>query len=568
MTRALRFAVLGVATLATTLLLACGGDSNKGTSPAGSTGQSSGAATQAVAAGPARQAAADTLVVAWTGDLNSMDPPFSLVEWNRELTLNVYEMLVNYKFKERADGALVWEGLEVAPGLAESWTVDGPAVMFKLRKGAKFYPSGNDVTADDVKWSFDRTINVPGGFGKFNANLAGIFDAQKQVEVIDPKTVKITFTDSQGNPILLPASLPSMRFPQFAIIDSKAVKAKVPADDPWGTAFLKENVVGSGPYYVEKRTPGQETALKTVPNYDGKKPAFDRVILRVIKDPADILALMKRGEVDASTGLGMRELNSLQEAGFTILNAPIPNIVRVDMTMDRAPLDKKEIRQALAYAMPYDTILKNVFGGRGERATSFVNPQSPGFLDSFKTYQTDPNKAKDLLTKAGVGSGLQVDIFYDSGIPSNEDIALLIQDALRKINVTANLKAQPTTQYAADRTARAKGEPVQIGLTLAQAVIWLDDPDPNTDVWIKSNGTSNATGYKSAQADQLHLQNRFSSDAKARKEAYEKIQQMVADDVPMIPLLVTGRNAAMNPKITGFSFTADPHNRFWTLKLK
>src|SRR6516162_5232436 len=76
----------------------------------------------------ARHADDATLVVAWSGDLNSMDPPDSLVEWNREVVLNTYETLLQYKFDKKTDGTLVWEGLQVAPGLAERWTVDGTSV--------------------------------------------------------------------------------------------------------------------------------------------------------------------------------------------------------------------------------------------------------------------------------------------------------------------------------------------------------------------------------------------------------------------------------------------------------
>jgi peptide/nickel transport system substrate-binding protein len=573
---ALQAAVLAVALL----VVACGGESKKEAKSTTGAGAGAGAvaATPAkqAAAGPARQAPADTLVVAWSGDLNNMDPPFTSAEWNREFALNVYEPLVHYKVKERADGALVWEGLDVSPSIAESWTIDGPSVTFKLHKGVKFYPSGNELTADDVKYTFIRTLLVPGGIGKFNENLAGIFDAEKQVEVIDPYTVKITFTDSKGTPMLLAgASLPSMRFPMFGIVDSKVVKSKATADDPWAAAWMKENTAGTGPYYVEKRTPGTETVLRVVPGYWGKKPGFDRVILRVVKDSATVISLMKRGEVDITTAIGTtRELDALQEAGFTIYNAAIPNIMRMDIALEKPPLDKKEVRQAIAYAIPYDVILKNVFGGRGTRAYSYVNPQSPGYLDAFKTYTPDLNKAKDLLQKAGVGSGFQLDLYYDVGIPWNEDVALLIQDELRKLNITVTLKGELTTQFAADGLARSMGQPTFQGLKLSTGVIWLDDPDPNTDSSVKSTGSlgiptsRNPSGYNNPMVDELHAKYRFSSDAAARKGAYEKIQQMVAEDVPLIPLVVTGRNAAIHPTITGFTFTADPHNRFWSLYLK
>jgi peptide/nickel transport system substrate-binding protein len=523
-------------------------------------GQSSGAG------GVARHADDTTLVVGWSGDLNSMDPPDSLVEWNREVVLNTYETLLQYKFDKKPDGSLVWEGLQVAPGLADSWTVEGSSVTFELHKGVKFYPSGNELTADDVKYSWTRMTHVP-GFGKFNANLAGLFDGEKQVQVVGRYTVKITFTDANGTAKLFPASLPSLRFPQFAVLDSAVVKSKATADDPWATKFLKDNIVGTGPYYVEGRTAGDQTTLQMIPSYWGRKPAFKRVILRVIKDPADIVALMRRGEVDVTTALGTREVTSLQEVGFKVFHGSVPNIVKMEFALDKPPLDKRDVREALAYAMPYSSVIKNVYGGLAERAFSFVNPGSPGYSSSFKVYGEDLNKAKDLLQRAGAGTGFQVDVFYDSGVSPFEDIALLVQDQLRKLNIVASLKPLPTTQMAAQRTARVKGQGTLEGLILSQGVIWLDDPEPNTDVWVTSEGVSNASRYKNPVVDKLHSDFRFSSDAKARAQAYEKIQGIVAIDVPLLPLVVTGRNAVVHPRITGVSFTADPHNRFWTMYL-
>ncbi len=521
---------------------------------------------EAAAAVVARKADDSTLIVAWSGDLNSMDPPDSLIEWNREVVLNVYETLVQYKFEKKADDTLVWQGLQVAPGLAERWTVSGPSVTFELRKGVKFYPSGNELTAEDVKYSLTRMTNVP-GFGRFNANLAGLFDGEKQIQVVDRYTVKITFGDAKGAPMLFPSSLPSLRFPQFSVLDSAVVKSRATPDDLWATRFLKDHAVGTGPYYVaDNRTPGQETTLQMVPNYWGKKPAFRRVILRVIKDSADVVALMRRGEVDVTTALGTRELTSLEQAGFKVRRAAVPNIVKLEIALDKPPLDIRNARKALAYAMPYDELAKNVYGGRAERALSYVNPDAPGFAPTFKLYN-DINKAKELMQRANLQSGFQVSIFYDSGVPAFEDIALLIQDHLRKLNIVVDLKPLPTTQMGAERTARIRGQNSLQGLILSQGVIWLDDPDPNTDVWIKSDGVSNVTRYKNPVIDELHLAFRFSQDTKARVRAYEKIQGMVAEDVPMIPLLVTGRNAATHPRISGVSFTADPHNRFWTMFL-
>lgn len=508
----------------------------------------------------------EPLVVAASGDLNSFDNSITGVEWNRVLAVNVYEPLVTYALEEADDGSLVGIGLDVAPGLAESWEIDGDSVTFELRRDVTFHPSGNPLTAADVVYSFKRTLELPGSTGAFNSNLAGIFDVDEQIEIVDDHTVRITYTDAEGNPRRTPISLPSMRFPMFGIVDSVTFEENATDDDPWAAEWAAENIAGTGPYYVSDRTPGQETVLTAVPDYWGDTPDFETVIIRVVGG-ADIAALMLGGEIDiASQGLGARELDRLEEDGFVIYNQAIPDIVRAELITTDAPLDDPLVRQAIAHAIPYDTILDVALSGRGERALSYVNPASPGFAPAWEQYQGDLATAQALLDEAGV-DGFELPIFYNNGISYMEDMALLIQGAFSEIGITAVLNGQPTTQFVEDRGALTRGETSgHSGMLLQQGVIWLDDPDPNTDVFVKSDGFGNPTGWGDPTVDELHLQYRFSADEEARAEAYVEIQEIVAEAVPYAPVVVTGVNVAARPGLSGVSFTSDPHTRFWTIR--
>ena len=542
---------------------ACGGDDEDTTDePSGTTG--GGESSPVVSAGPARQAGDDTLVAAWVSDLTSMDPPVGAAEANWAFGVNVYEPLVGYAYTEAEDGSLVWDGLGVTPQLAESWEIDGATVTFKLREGVKFYPSGNEMTAEDVKYSFVRTPFVEGGSGRFNSNLAGIFDAEQQVEVVDDYTLAIHFTDAEGNPLLNPVSIPSLRFVQFHILDSEVVKSHATADDPWALAWVAENTAGTGPYFVESRLPGQETILQAIPDHWNGMPDFTRIIFRVTAG-ADVVSLMKGGEIDYVNFLGTRELDELAEAGFKVLNHPIPNIVRADLPLDAPGLEDPMVRQALAYAMPYDQIIQTAFSGRGERAYSVINPKSPGFDPSWETYTNDLDKAQELLDEAGV-SDLSIPIFYDSSILYFEDIALLMKDTYSQIGVNLELRGMPTAEIATLRTAQTSGEGALPGIILNQGTIWLDDPDPTVQCCYQalgSTGKGNLTQYTNATVDELHFGHRFDTDETARAEAYTEIQQILADEVPTIPIIVTGRTIALHPSLTKVLFTADQHPRLW-----
>jgi len=150
-------------------------------------------------------AVAKPLVHAIPADIASLDPADIRGQQDQEIGVNVYERLVQLKFNEQPDGSLLADPVEVVPQLAESWKVDGPVITFKLRPGVKFFATGNPVTAEDVRYSFERLVRITGN-GKNQAGIAGIFKPE-QIVAVDPQTVQITFTDGNGVPTAIPVAL-------------------------------------------------------------------------------------------------------------------------------------------------------------------------------------------------------------------------------------------------------------------------------------------------------------------------------------------------------------------------
>ena len=550
----LRIVILALVLTSALIAGACGSDAAEEAAPA-------------AAAAPARVSDDGTVVIAWTGYYNSLDPPDSLVTFNREASVGLYDRLLTYDLTARADGSLVWNGLEQAPGLAESWEIDGGSVTFKIRKGVTFNKTGNPLTAEDIKYSFVRAIEVP-GYGSFNSGLAGLFEPARQITVHDDYTIQFDYELRDGTPFLLTASLPSMRFPIFGIVDSVEVAARATDEDPWGHEWLKENPEGSGPYTIESATPDVELILKRVPGhwteqgYDG----FDRVIYRKFNSAADITALMLGGEVDVTFALGTRELNSLAEAGFKVVNADIPDIWRLDFPTNNPPYDNVLVRQAVAYATPYKTIVDNAFS-EANRAYSLVNPASPSFIPAWNIYDTNLDRARELLEEAGLADGFATDLYYDSSKEGWEDIGLFLKASLSEVGIDVILKPLPATEYGEQRAARIAGEEgVMDGLLFLSGTIWLDDADPNVGLWLVGGGFANNSHYANERVDALHFDNRFNPDLAARAAAYREIQTIAANDVPLLPLAVRGWPGAVHPDVTGVAFTADPHLRAYLLR--
>ncbi|HEX9524619.1 MAG TPA: ABC transporter substrate-binding protein, partial [Reyranella sp.] len=400
-------------------------------------------------------ALAKPLVHAIPADIASLDPADIRGQQDQEIGVNVYERLVQLKFNEQPDGSLLADPVEVVPQLAESWKVDGPVITFKLRPGVKFYATGNPVTSEDVRYSFERLVRITGN-GKNQAGIAGIFKPE-QVVAVDPLTVQITFTDGNGVPTAIPVALTSMKFQQFAVIDSVEVKKHATAEDPWANVWLTKNLATTGPYYIANRSLGQQLELKAVPNHwSGKPPPFEDVVLRVIGN-ADLVALIKGGVVDyAAEGLTGRQYDALAAAGFPVLHGETPSILRLAMATDKEPFTDARVRQAMLYAIPHDRILKTALAGRGKRQICLYNIEDPTCINNYDKYKLDLAKAKALLQEAGKPS-FSFDFWYSTALPYNNDIAIIIADSLKSIGVTANLKPTPALQLLDAFRARING---------------------------------------------------------------------------------------------------------------
>ena len=354
--------------------------------------------------------------------------------------------------------------------------------------------------------------------------------------------------------------------------------------DPWGHLWLKDNPEGSGPYVIESATAGTELILNRVQGHwtEGAQSqlgraynGFDRVIYRVFNSPADIVALMLRGEVDVAFALGTRELNALAEAGFTVVNAEIPDVWRLDLPVTTPPFDNPLVREAIAHAVPYQTIVDNVFAN-ATRAFSIINPASPSFIPEAN-WPTDLDRARDLLGQAGLADGFETDFYYDSSFQEWEDLALFLQASLGEVGIDLTLKPLPATEFATQTTARFDDDTVMDGIQGRRTIIWLDDADPNVGLWLVTRGFpgpsggvggfSNASHYSNLDVDNLHFDNRFNPDLAARTAAYQEVQRIVAVDIPVIPLAIRGLPGAIHPAITGVAFTADPHLRSYLLRM-
>ncbi|MBM9465864.1 ABC transporter substrate-binding protein [Nakamurella leprariae] len=544
-----RLVALASALAIGTAVTACGG----GTSGSGGGTSASGAT-------------ATGIVTAWPSDVATLDPGNVSTDQDKELTMNIYQRLLEYDFDTTDSGSLVWKGLDAAPSLAESYELQGSDMIFHLRDDVTFHPSGNPLTAEDVRYSYERAM---AGAGAIDLSNGGIQDPE-QITVVDDHTVKMSVTDVAGNPV--PASettLATVRMPNYGIVDSVTVKEHATDADPYATEWLKTNAAGTGPYFIDSRSPGQQMVLKAVPDSWSEAPAYDTVTVRIVGN-GNIASLVRGGQVNAALfGLTQKDLNDLDEAGLTVDHQATPDFIHLQMAEDSGPFTDERVRQAVAYAIPYDQIVSSIFFDRAQRSLSYVNLKAPGYDEAWGTYRTDLDQAKALMAEAG-NPAISVPLLYSNAEPAYEDMALLIQTSLAQIGITVTLQPQtPAAMFDTilTRATTPEGEPVSEGaMAMFNLSIYLDDPKSPVSFYSRTGGALNYPRFSDAELDAVADAQQFAEPSAEREQAYVGLQATAAEDASFLPLVITGRTVVVADGITGISYSPEIGIRYWTLE--
>src|SRR5260370_35150303 len=205
-----------------------------------------------------------------------------------------------------------------------------------------------------------------------------------QIKGLDDRRVAITV----DAPNLLLMKKNTMH--NTSALDIKDVKAHATGSDKWATDYFKKNLApGNGPFMLDQYVPGDRIVLKANPNYYGTKPKLAKIIQKIVPDAAERELLIKRGEVDMIMVPPVQDLNTLkQDPGLQVLTFPNPRNLFLEMNNKMPPFDKKGVRQAVSNAVPYDSILKNVFKGYAQTNRSMVANGMPSSDFIFCTYTT------------------------------------------------------------------------------------------------------------------------------------------------------------------------------------
>jgi peptide/nickel transport system substrate-binding protein len=489
---------------------------------------------------PVEQPAEEVTIIHGTTDpWQSFDPAgsYDLPSWN--VIQNVMETLLT----------IPPGGDTPEPGLAESCEFEDPQTYTcTLKQGVTFH-DGSTFEAEDVKFSFDRNIGIADPEGA--SSLLGSLDS---VEVVDDSTVTFHLKAEDAT---------------WPFILTTAAAAIVPSDAYSETAIQADEagqVIGTGPYEVVEFRPGEQLVLEAFENYHGEAPANSRVIVQLFDQSSALKLAVEQGEVDiAYRNLTATEVDDLRgQEGLEVVQGNGTEIRYLVFNLAAEPFDELAVRRAVAMTVDRQAVVENVYNGTVDPLYSMNPVGLAGHIDAFADrYGESPDLegAAQLLEDAGIQTPLDLEIWWTPshyGDLSADEYAE-IQRSLEESGLfSVTLKS---TEWDAYTEAAFSGQypSYQLG--------WFPDY-PDADNYLASfyhSDTFLANNYSNRTVDQLIATEKASTDQAEREAAFEEIQRIAAEDVPIVPIWQGDQVAAIRDGITGVADTFDASFifRYW-----
>ncbi|MFK5953474.1 MAG: ABC transporter substrate-binding protein [Desulfobacterium sp.] len=429
-------------------------------------------------------------------DVNTFDPGW-MTSGERELTIMscLYNGLVKYN-----EGT--WD---IVPDLAESWEMseDGKTVVFKLRKGVQFHKGYGEMTAEDVKFSFERIVD-PANKCPEKSQWAAL----DHVEVVDTYTVKLVLKNPMVT--LLTSLLPMNT---GMIVSKKAV-------GEMGQEKFGKNPVGTGPYELTSWKPKSHVKLSIFKEYFKEKPAVEILTFLPIVEDATCETALKTGELDIGRSAMITVESFKKDKRFNVYSKPAMKTYWLGMTVNKAPFDNLKLRQAFRYAVNVDNIVEAAFYGTAQRANTILPPGLPDYWADAPAYKQDIAKAKALIKEAGKVDGFTVKLF----IPSN-DVERIMAEVIKADAAKAGIEVIiELKEIGAFNEAANKGQ--------ADAYIqfYTATIDPHYIMQYFAGESWNPSQWRNARYAELIANGLKSISPEERKEIYVDAQKEMDKD--------------------------------------
>jgi peptide/nickel transport system substrate-binding protein len=497
---------------------------------------------ESAAAGP--PAYGDTFIEASIGDIGGLIPTLTSDQSSYEVGGLIYDGLV------KTD-----KDLNLAPAMAQSWTYsrDCLDLTFKLRQDIKWH-DGYPFTSADVVFTYQAMINP-----KTPAPFKEGFLLVKSVDAPDAYTVRVHYDKPYARAVETwgTSMLPKHLLQSFA--DAGTLRESPQNSQP----------VGTGPYRFQEWKPGEKVVLVANPDFYEGRPYLSRIVYRVIPSQATIFLELKANGVDyVSTLTGIQYARQTEYPAFRKayhkFRYPASDYTFLGFNLKDPRFADRRVRQAFAHAINKQELIDGVRLGLAREATGPVRPGTWAYTDKVTRFAYDPEKAKALLAEAGWkdrdGDGVVEDrsgkpftltIRTNQGNDERKKIAEIVQQRLKEVGIQADIQLIEWAAFIKEFVKPRRFEVVVLGLGTGI------DPDQFV-VWHSSQrgpDQMNRTGYDNPEVDRLLEAGRMSCVQSERVGYYHRIQEILAEDLPMIFLYYRDALPVVASRVRGVSAT-------------
>ena len=424
---------------------------------------------------------------------------------------------------------------------------EGMALTYTLQPEAT-WGDGTPVTTKDVVFTWEVGRNLESG-----VTNSELYKRILGVDVIDDKTFtmhvdRVTFEYNAINDFrLVPAHIER---PIFEAGPTEYRNRTAYDSDPTnpGLAF--------GPYRVVEIVKGSHVALEPNPTWWGEAPAFDRITVRTIENTPALEANLLSGSIDMIAGeLGLTIDQALafekrHGDDYQVIYKPGLVYEHIDLQLKNPILQDVRVRHALLYAIDRDALNDRLFGGKQPPADTSVSPLDKVHSDDIRRYPFDPSKAAALLDEAGwseikngvrhnaAGEPLTLEFMTTAGNRTRELVQQVLQNQWKQIGIDARIRNEPARVYFGETLDQRKHKALAM-------FAWSSSPENvprsilhSEEIPTEANGWSgqNYTAYKNPEMDDLLDRTERELDFEKRKGLWARIQQIYAEDLPVLPL--------------------------------
>ena len=394
--------------------------------------------------------------------------------------------------------------------LADSWQFQGNKWTFKLKKGIKFH-NGAPLTSKDVAFSIEKMRDEKGG----SLQAPNFKDV---TEVQTPDDLTVVFVTKQPLAIFLDR------------LENRFILSKV-AGDKFGDK-LYDNPIGTGPYKFVSYQRGGNMVFTRNDEYWGGKAAIKEIVFRKVTEDAARLAALESGQTDFINNVPDHEVaRSQKHPRIRVDKIEGLRMFFLAFNTSFKPWDNKLVRQAANYSIDAPAIVKNIFDGIGYPINGPVGANVIGADPKLKRYPYDPQKSKELLTKAGFPNGCDIQLYYSAGrYPKDREVCQVVAAQMVKGGFRVELISQEWALFWDKQGVNGGKLPFYyIGRGS------LTDADTLYDQYFRT-GTTRRTTYSNPELDKLIEEQQKTADQKKRIAILQKAGQMIMEEAPFIPL--------------------------------